>query len=109
LGYLPITWKAPSSVTIFSVDKPAATGVSYNPFPVDVHEDDVRVVKPVITGFAPVPYALKAIGADELPDIVTVILPGKTSPLLKRTRSPGCKLLKKELSLLNVFHGVDAL
>ena len=100
-------WKAPSSVTMLSVGKPAEVVASYNPLPVDVHAEEERVVKPVIMGFAPVPYALKAIGADEVPEVVAVILPGKTSPLLKRTRSPGCKLLKKELSLLRVFHGVD--
>jgi hypothetical protein len=92
---------------MLSVGKLAETTASYNPLPVDVHAEEVRVVKPVITGFAPVPYALKAIGADKLPEAVAVILPEKTSPLLKRTRSPGCKLLKKELSLLKVFHGVN--
>jgi hypothetical protein len=92
---------------MLSAGKAADTTASYNPFAVDVHEEEARVVKPVIMGFAPVPYALKAIGADEVPEVVAVILPGKTSPLLKRTRSPGCRLLKKELSLLKVFHGVD--
>src|SRR6185295_18441568 len=104
-----MTWKAPSSVTILSVGNAAETGASYNPFPIDVHAEEASVVKPVITGFGPVPYALNAIGADEVPEAAMVILPGKTSPLLKRIRSPAFKLLKKEFSLLKVFQGVDEL
>ena len=102
-------WKAPSKVTMLSVGNAAGTGASYNPLPIDVHAEEVRVVKPVIRGLGPVPYALKAIGADEVPDVAIVILPGKTSPLLKRTRSPACRLLEKELSLVKVFQGVDEL
>jgi NADH:ubiquinone oxidoreductase subunit H len=72
---LPIAAKLPSRVTEFKVDSPDEIVASYNPLPFDVHEEEEIVVNPVMTGFAPVPYALNAIGALEVPAFVTLIFP----------------------------------
>ena len=68
-----------------------------------------RVENPDITGLLPVPYAPRTILAVELPDLFTMIVPGKTSPLLKRILSPGFSVLKIELSFVIVFQGVEGL
>ena len=66
-----------------------------------------RAAKPLITGLLPSPYEDKMMGELIDPDLRIVIEPLNTSPLLNNITSPGCKLLKKEFSFFNVFHGVD--
>jgi len=68
----------------------------------------VRDANPVMMGSAPLPKAANFIGADEVPDLATIILPIKTPPLSKRTESPPFRLIKKLFSLFNVRHGVAA-
>src|SRR4051812_49281227 len=47
------------------------------------------VVKPLITGFAPLPYRLITIGAVADPDFVKTIVPVNVSPDLNKMESPG--------------------
>ena len=45
-------------------------------------------------------------GEDEEPEREIFIAPGKVSPLLNKTESPGCNELKKELNFEMVCHAV---
>ncbi len=47
------------------------------------------------------------IGALEEPDLEIVMVPKKVSPRFNNTKSPGCRLVKKEFNLFNDFHGVE--
>jgi hypothetical protein len=57
--------------------------------------------KPDITGLPPLPYALKI-----SPDLVMVMLPKNTSPLLNNTESPAVSDDITALSFANVRQGV---
>ena len=92
-------------VTIFKEDREdTALELDHKLFPEFAQE--VTLERPVITGAGPEPYAPIVIGEPEEPDLEIVIEPSKTSPRLKKTKSPGWRLLKNELNLDNVFHGV---
>ncbi len=58
-------------------------------------------------GLAPVPYAPMVIGLPDAPDLVSLIVPTKVFPLLKRILSPGIKPDEAEFTFEMDFHGVD--
>ena len=106
LGVLPIGWAESPIETIFTLYPQEAHGACQILVPAVLHPD--KFENPVIIGSAPVPNAANFIGAEDVPDLDTIILPIKTPPLSNSTESPPFRLIKKLFSLLSVFQGVDA-
>src|SRR5262245_36840402 len=65
----------------------------------------LTLVKPLITGLAPDPYAPKVMGALDEPEVFGVSDPENVSPARKRTQLPAAN--EVALTLLSVCHGAD--
>jgi len=102
-GNLPIGVFTPFTVTIFGID---CTVIAFEYIPEPTLVQPLKVWKPVTIGLFPEPNELMQIGKLNVPDLFTVIVPVYVSPDLKRTESPGKRLLENELSLAIVFQGV---